>query len=76
MSSSVLSCSNMNGSRCGIVVFGACGLVHSFILFKVGRSLASKLKALSVNFWRSTCQVDDSLRICKNKIKLFKVLLI
>lgn len=70
MSSSVLSCSNMNGSRCGIVVFGACGLVHSFILFKVGRSLASKLKALSVNFWRRTCQVDDSLRICKNKIQI------
>jgi hypothetical protein len=61
MSSSVLSCSNMNGSRCGIVVFGACGLVHSFMLFKVGRSLASKLNALSVNFWRRTCHVDDNL---------------
>jgi hypothetical protein len=61
MSSSVLSWSNMNGSRCGIVVFGACGLVHSFMLFKVGRSLASKLNALSVNFWRRTCHVADSL---------------
>lgn len=61
MSSSVLSCSNMNGSRCGIVVFGACGLVHSFMLFKVGRSLASKLNALSVNFWRKTCHVADNL---------------
>jgi len=60
----------MNGSKCGIVVFGACGLVHSFMLFRVGRSLASKLNALSVNFWRRTCHVTDSLCICKNKVQI------
>lgn len=48
------------GSRCGIVVLGACGFEQSFMLFNVGRSFASKLKALSVYFCLSVCQVVSS----------------
>lgn len=40
--------SRIYGSKCGTVVFGACGFEQSFMLLSVGRSLASKLKALSV----------------------------
>lgn len=51
---------NRYGSRCGMVVLGACGLEQSFMLFNVGRSFASKLKALSVYFCRNVCQVVSS----------------
>lgn len=55
------SCSSTNGSRCGMVVLGACGFVHSFMLFSIGLNFASKLNALSVCRCRRTCHVDDNL---------------
>lgn len=39
--------------------------MHSFMAFRVERNFDSKLKAESVNFCRTVCQVFVSLWICK-----------
>lgn len=62
-SSTVRSFIKRYGSKWGIVVLGAWGFEQSFMLFKVGRSLASKLKALSVYFCLNVCQVVSSFWI-------------
>lgn len=64
MSVMALSLSKMYGKICGMVVFGASGFVQLFMFFHWGRSFASKLNALSVNFWRRMYQVDWSFSIC------------
>lgn len=64
-SSTDLSLIKRYGRRCGIVVLGAWGFEQSFILFNVGLSFASKLKALSVYFCLRVCHVVSSFWICK-----------
>lgn len=45
-------------------MFGAKGLVHSFMDFNIGLNLASKLNALSVYFCLRICHVSFSLCTC------------
>lgn len=59
-SSIVLSLTSTYGRICGMVVFGAWGFEQSFMLFKIGLSFASKLKALSVYLCRRRCQVASN----------------
>lgn len=64
MSSGPRSPSRAMGNRCGSVVLGAWGFVHSFIARSVGLSFASKLNASSVCFCLSKCHVFANLCIC------------